>query len=157
MMPTAFGPSLAGDLDDPTRRLAETWSIDCVLRHEGPADSPAVAEQGRVHLTRIVQEATANAVKHGGAGRVTVSLAVAEETDAGEATGSPDEAGRRPGLDAPAVVLRVVDDGRGLPPEVDGGIGMHTMRTRADLVGGTMTAGNTPEGTEVRVEIRRRA
>jgi len=71
---------------------------------------------------RLVQEALTNALKHAGPARASVLL------DYG-----PD-----------ALRVEVVDDGRG-GPFVEGH-GLHGMRERALLLGGTLVAGPRPEG-----------
>lgn len=76
---------------------------------------------------RIVQEALTNALKHAGP-KTTVALTV------------------RCGPDA--VGLTIADNGRGAPDTPDEGLGtgLRGMRERAAMLGGTLTAGNRPEG-----------
>ena len=102
-------------------RLAEdaatAYGIDCTFEAEA---SVAVGSSERAgHLYRIVQEAIANAARHGRAKTVTVSL-----------TG-----------DADGATLAVDDDGRGIPNDAldaSRGLGLRTMRYRADRVGGAL-------------------
>ena len=84
---------------------------------------------------RVAQEALTNVVRHAQAKRATVSFR-AEDGD---------------------LVLRVGDDGRGLPPELPkGSAGIGGMRERARLVGGRLAIRSAPErGTEVRLEVPR--
>lgn len=63
---------------------------------------------------RIVAEALNNAVRHAKAGRIEVRLARAED----------------------GLVVRIADDGRGLPALAGGGVGLDSMRARADELGG---------------------
>jgi signal transduction histidine kinase len=86
---------------------------------------------GGHELLRILGEALANAVRHGGATRVSVSL----------------------GLEPDAMVLRVADDGRGLPDPVDferlkaaGHYGLAGMDERARSIGGTLELGPGADG-----------
>jgi signal transduction histidine kinase len=83
---------------------------------------------------RIVQEALTNAVRHSGAGRVDVVV----------------------GYAASAVTIVVRDDGRGFE-QVDAGPGhgLAGMRERAELLGGTLTAGTLAagQGFEVRATL----
>jgi signal transduction histidine kinase len=68
-----------------------------------------------VHLYRIAQEAVGNAIKHGEAKNVVVQL---ENSQSGK-------------------LLRVMDDGIGLPPmRINGrGMGLRIMSYRSDLIG----------------------
>ena len=70
------------------------------------------------HLFRIAQEAVSNAIKHGKANRVAISLRKAR--------------GR--------VVLKISDNGAGLPkqPAKNKGMGLRIMQSRASMIGGTM-------------------
>jgi signal transduction histidine kinase len=99
-------------------------STDLVVQDRGTA----------IHLYRIVQEAITNALKHGRAGRIDVSL----EEEPGE------------------LVLRVTDDGVGLP-ESHGrftGMGMRIMAHRAGVIGGTFAARRRPGGgTEIECRV----
>ncbi len=77
------------------------------------------------HLFRITQEATNNAIKHGNAALVTV---VADEHEGG-------------------LRITVVDDGVGLPEEIpDTGMGIQTMKYRAELIGATLLLENREAG-----------
>lgn len=84
------------------------------------------------HLYRIAQESLANALRHAQAAEIHVSL------------------GSSPGrLD-----LRIVDDGRGLPPAgpLWEGLGLRIMRYRAQMIGATLRIGTRSRGgTEVHV------
>jgi two-component system, NarL family, sensor histidine kinase UhpB len=84
-------------------------------------------------IYRVAQESLTNVVRHARASRATVSL-------------KPENG---------AVILRVRDDGRGLPTELPKGTaGMVGMRERALLVGGRLTIRSEPDrGTEVELEI----
>ena len=79
----------------------------------------------------VVAEALANAVAHAGAGRCTVTVS------------------RNGWLD-----IDVVDDGTGLPPSINPGIGIASMRRRVEACGGTFTIGAALEGgTAVRARL----
>ncbi len=67
------------------------------------------------HLFRIVQEAVNNAIRHGEARHITIRLS---------------RAGKQ-------VLLEVRDDGKGLPPRgpKSNGLGLRTMKYRADVIG----------------------
>lgn len=133
--------------------------------------SAAVAE----HLYRIAQEALRNAVIHANASCVDLYLTV--DTD----RHSPEEGADLQGTDAQKkIVLRVRDDGQGVPDDVQDaltgssanegwtgagagssnlGLGLHLMQYRADLLGATLTIDSTKgQGTTVtcRVPIRKK-
>jgi len=89
------------------------------------------------HLYRIAQEATSNAVRHGGASEVAISLQDTAEENGGSG-------------DAPGpIVLSIMDDGAGISDEAlqqSDGMGLHTMRNRAQRIGGTLEVGRDPDG-----------
>jgi signal transduction histidine kinase len=98
---------------------------------------PAAVEEA---LYRIAQEALNNALKHGQPSSVTVTLRIDGPL-----------ASRR-------VELEVVDDGRGFDPDGvggAGGIGLASMRERAEKMGGRLTVHSAPgEGMRVSVELK---
>jgi signal transduction histidine kinase len=76
-------------------------------------------------LYRIAQEAVNNALKHSNATRIEVRLDRSNDT----------------------LELSVRDFGKGLTPEAPNhGLGMQTMRHRAQLIGGKLTVLNAPDG-----------
>lgn len=101
---------------------------------EGVAIDPAA----HTDLLRIVREAATNAVRHGDATEVSISL-----TAAG----------------AGAAVLRIADDGAGfvpgdVVPGVLSGFGLTSMRDRAERIGGRLLVQSEPgRGTVVEVRI----
>lgn len=124
--------SLGGPWPEPLRREVESWSartgIAADVRLDAGPLPPATAEA----LLRILQEALANVARHSGASRVCVVL---------EGPGSGRQA------------LVVEDDGRGLPAERRGGMGLDTMRERAEaLPGGRFQLGPGETLPGLRVE-----
>ncbi|MEU8620902.1 GAF domain-containing sensor histidine kinase [Streptomyces sp. NPDC048623] len=94
---------------------------------------PAAQEEA---LLRVSQEALHNALRHSGAGRVTVTLT---------------RGGR-------GVRLTVTDDGQGFDPATVRSAGRHlglvSMRDRAAGVGGTLTVTSAPgRGTTIEMEV----
>lgn len=83
-------------------------------------DAPAVMHDhaAATHLFRIAQEAVSNAIKHGKARRVTISLR--------------NTRGR--------IILQVSDDGDGFPKRASKakGMGLRIMHSRAGMIGGTI-------------------
>ena len=55
-------------------RLAQQWSVDCNIRDDGQKASIPIRLQ--LDLQQMLREAVANAVRHGGANRIDVGLAV---------------------------------------------------------------------------------
>ncbi len=108
-----------GELAEGTRVMA---GVDCHFACPRPVlfDDTIAAS----HLYRIAQEAVANALKHGKAKRINLTL--------------NDQAER--------VELKVADNGRGcLKSSVKSdGMGLRVMQYRADLIGATLTFDFTP-------------
>jgi PAS domain S-box-containing protein len=78
------------------------------------------------HLYHIAQEAVNNAIKHGKAKHVIIRLSSFKN----------------------GCTLTISDDGVGIPdvPASDNGMGLHIMRYRASMIGGTLQVGRTPLG-----------
>lgn len=125
--------------------VAAVESLVRALRLAHPLDIELKAERmaqrlepdAELALYRIVQEALSNAVRHAGASRIVVSLAVED---------------RR-------IVAEVWDDGRGFAAErAHGGggrgLGLVGMRERARYADGSLEIDSAPgAGTRVRVEL----
>ncbi|MFD1505717.1 hypothetical protein FE374_01045 [Georgenia yuyongxinii] len=92
-----------------------------------PPMPPAVEDA----VYRVALEAVTNVRRHAAATRATVDVRVA---------------GAR-------VVLRVADDGAGFPPDAAAGLGLASMRQRADALGGELSTTTTPGGTTVVLEV----
>jgi signal transduction histidine kinase len=78
------------------------------------------------NVYRIVEEAIANALRHGNARQIWITLSETKD----------------------CVTLCVRDDGEGLPPKFseDGGLGLHMMRYRARMIGGSVELRRNPTG-----------
>ena len=78
------------------------------------------------HLFRIAQEAVTNAIKHGKPGHIEISLT------------------RTPAR----ISLAVKDDGSGMPARrrKKAGMGLHIMRYRAGMIGGSLAVQKEPGG-----------
>ncbi|WP_240777288.1 GAF domain-containing sensor histidine kinase [Nonomuraea basaltis] len=93
---------------------------------------PPLDSAVEVAVLRVAQEALHNALRHSGAGRVLVRLVI--------------EDGK--------LALTVSDDGSGFEQAESRGLGLVSMRDRAESVGGVMTVESDPgQGTTVRVEV----
>jgi signal transduction histidine kinase len=95
------------------------------LTLDAPDVLPALPAAVEVATYRIVQEAVNNALKHAQAGAIVVALRVEEPAD-------------RP----LSLRVEVRDNGIGLPPDHRVGIGLHSMRERAEELGGSWAIGN---------------
>jgi signal transduction histidine kinase len=94
---------------------------------------PALGARVETALYRVAQEALTNALRHSGAGRVSLCLCPVK--------------GRR-------VLLRVTDDGHGFVPEApSGGVGLASMAERASAAGGALTIRSGESGTVVRMTV----
>ncbi|GII81239.1 hypothetical protein Sru01_62210 [Sphaerisporangium rufum] len=94
-------------------------------------DPPPEAE---VTVLRVAQEAVHNALRHAGAGAVQVRLAAAGSS----------------------LTLEVRDDGVGFEPDAPDlrGLGLASMRDRAEAAGGVLSVHSAPgAGTTVRLEV----
>ena len=115
--------------------------LDTVEKRAGMKVSMVVNEvldlppQVETELFRIAHEALNNTLKHANATEVVVTL----------------------GVDFGCVELEVADNGRGFTPEAlndTGGLGLHSMRERAERVGGSLMIDAKPgEGTRIKVRV----
>lgn len=104
-----------------------------VAVHQGPGPIPELTPARATHLYRITQEAIRNAARHGQARRVDVRLACRGTT----------------------LTLTITDDGVGFPEGAleSHGLGLRSMRYRAERLGGTVRIEpRPPHGTTIRVE-----
>lgn len=111
-------------LDELAVKTCKLYGIDCTLESEG--EVPVADREMATHLYRIAQEAVSNAVRHGHATAISIRLAI-EEGD---------------------VALTVNDNGVGIQTtaETFPGMGLRSMRYRADLLNGTVEVSALPEG-----------
>lgn len=122
-------------LEAVAQELREQFDVAIAVNVTGGLD---VEPAAREHVARIGREAIANAVRHGGARNVAVSLAPLEQ----------------------AIVLRIVDDGRGVGDGANGtaspeGFGLGSMRERAAALGGYLSVHQPRHGgTELEVVFR---
>jgi PAS domain S-box-containing protein len=122
----------AEGLADALRELAagtkKVFSSDCRFR----CDPPVLVSNhaAAIHLYRIAQEAVNNALKHGRARRIDVSLMATDRS----------------------VMLVVDDNGIGIPRKLPKrkGMGLHIMRYRAEVIGAVLNVEpNSRGGTRV--------
>lgn len=90
---------------------------------------PAAAE---VAVYRIVQEALTNVVKHADASQCEIRIRLQEDI----------------------IHLEIADNGKGLPEALSSGIGIRSIRERADELGGTCLLQSSPgQGTHISVKL----
>lgn len=113
--------------------LAEQFERDrdvpCRLTVTGPPHE--LGSEARLALYRVAQEALTNVIRHARPEHVEVHL----------------------GYEPSATRLTVEDLGGCGPAPADPGYGLTGMRERAELLGGTLTAGPTPRGFRVELEL----
>jgi signal transduction histidine kinase len=117
-----------GDLAAKTRAQ---WGVDCRLE---AAAAPDLGGSGTAtHLYRIAEEATRNGIRHGRARAVSIRLV----------------------SDSGSLILRIEDDGTGIPAHRarGAGLGLRIMAHRAAIIGATFSARPRPGGGTV-VECR---
>ncbi|XTZ14785.1 sensor histidine kinase [Micromonospora echinospora] len=143
---SAGGPGPEGLADEPARRRPSVAELPALLdrfraaglrvRFAATGTSGTLPQALELTVYRLVQEALTNALKHAGVG-ATVEVTLAHDAD--------------------AVVLDVVDDGRGRPavtPTPSGGHGLVGMRERVSVYDGSLTAGpRLAGGWQVRARL----
>jgi signal transduction histidine kinase len=161
-------PDLAGDgLAEALRKQVAV--VDRARSaHGGPRVSfrcgpnPALPPLHDQVVLRVAQEALHNALRHSGAGRIDLRLCAIRCCGGTDESGVPGESADTGGEgceDGSKFVggarLVVRDDGKGFDPEAAGrGLGLASMRERADSVGGRLTVHTrTGEGTVIVLEV----
>ena len=104
----------------------ERWYGRPVFSLEASEVLPPLPAAVEVACYRIAQEAITNAARHAHARTCRARLSV-------------DEA-------AGALALEITDNGKGLPEDRVAGVGLSSMRERAEELGGTLTVEAGPEG-----------
>ena len=97
---------------------------------ELPPMLPELSAAVEVAVYRIVQEALANVVRHSGAGSASVRMETGVELS-----------------------LSITDDGQGLPDGYHSGVGLNSMRERAEELGGTFKIDSAP-GAGATIDVR---
>jgi signal transduction histidine kinase len=123
---------LIAALADFAEQTAAMYGIQCSF--QGPDEDPPLSDTAATHLYRMAREAVTNAVNHGNASVIRISLAC-----------GPD-----------ASELSICDNGCGIPrfgPRRKG-MGLRIMSYRADVIGGSLVF-RTPEngGTMVTCSV----
>jgi PAS domain S-box-containing protein len=130
LCPAGLGTyGLASSLQEYAASVTRSLNVDC--RCEIRGEVVIRDESLATHLFRIVQEAVNNALRHGKARRIEIQLSRQKAS----------------------LVLKVRDDGVGIGPQPQPGrqgMGLHTMRYRAEAIGADLEIEATrPTGTLV--------
>lgn len=128
LVPVQFDrEGLMAALADLAARTSEMHGVACTFQRDQPVCIPN--NDVATNLYRMSQEAVTNAVKHGLAKNISISLVV----------------------DGDKIALKVADDGLGVKQDAITGAGLRIMRYRAQLIGATLeVAPHGRHGTEVR-------
>jgi signal transduction histidine kinase len=125
---------VAESFQESLRKIAQDPSfqsfVEIKLRVELPATEEPSPWQAN-HILSIVNEALSNVVKHSHARNVLITVDCRD--------------GR--------LLLKIQDDGTGLPKEPQLGYGLRNMRDRAKLLGGNIEMNGEGKGTLIRLDI----
>jgi signal transduction histidine kinase len=115
--------------------MHEVARPDLTIAFRAPPDLPPLPAAIEVAIYRVASEALANVVRHSEARQCTLELRA---------------------LPSQWLCMTIADDGRGLPPEAPGtsepreGLGLQSMRRRAEELGGSLELESMPnQGTKV--------
>jgi signal transduction histidine kinase len=111
----------------------ERWENRLLFSMEAPEELPPLPAAVEVACYRVAQEALTNVARHARANTCRVRLSV----DRG----------------AGMLEVEITDDGAGIPEERVAGVGLSSMRERAEELGGTLEVEPRPEGG-TRVQAR---
>lgn len=115
----SYNDHRGGDEERQGQQIAEPPHI----RVEAPDRLPVLPAAVEVAAYRIVQEALTNVTRHAGASNCVVRLSLAAW-----------------------LLIEVVDDGAGIDPAHHRGVGLHSMRERAEELGGSCRVEPGPAG-----------
>jgi signal transduction histidine kinase len=111
-------------------RLSQQWSIDCRITADGQRGSIPIRLQ--LDLQQMLREAVANAVRHGGAKRIDVGLALADDR----------------------LQLTVADNGRGFPsPTGKSPTEPQSLKERVERAHGSMQLVSAPGSTNILISL----
>jgi signal transduction histidine kinase len=115
---------VAGGLETLARNIRHTHRISCTFAWDSRC--PGLRYETEAHLIRITQEAVRNAIIHGRADQIEISLA----------------------CDDGSGLMSIRDNGVGFTDDDRNhdGIGLHTMDYRARAIGGSLTVTRLPQG-----------
>ncbi|HEX9036039.1 MAG TPA: GAF domain-containing sensor histidine kinase [Ktedonobacterales bacterium] len=135
--PTLDEFGLAGAIRQYAAQYDRPGELDgrLLIEVEAPAQLPGLPAAMEVAAYRVVQEALTNVVRHAQAHTCRIRLS-------------------RPDESSGVLLVEINDDGVGLPNEPHAGVGLLSMRERAEEVGGSCVIASAPEhGTHVQVRL----
>lgn len=98
---------------------------DVRIAFTAPDHLPPLSAAIEVAAFRIIEEGLTNVVRHAGAHQCQISIELAERGD---------------------LLITITDDGKGLPDHYQAGVGMRSMRERAEELEGTFAIQTRPTG-----------
>jgi signal transduction histidine kinase len=108
--------------------------FDITTPEKGLPELPAAVE---VNAYRIVLEALSNAARHAQAQHCTVKFQTEQD-----------------GMHPAALVIQISDDGAGIPSQYRAGVGLRSMRERAEEIGGRFAVSSRPSrGTQITARL----
>jgi len=113
---------LAGAIQEYTRQISSQGNLH--LRFQCPNNLPPLPAAAEVATYRITLEALANIIRHSQAQYCSVSIS----------------------SDSRHLLVEICDDGQGIPVDVHPGVGIISMRERAEELGGKFTIEALPHG-----------
>jgi signal transduction histidine kinase len=135
LMPPDFAKlSLKNSLADLTLQFTQKTGIECASFMEETLDFTPISVDNQLQIFRIVQEAFTNIAKHSGTGKAYFF------------------AGHSVRSSAENILICISDEGKGLTEERGEGIGILSMRQRADIIGAKLDF-TSEGGLTIRLEI----
>jgi signal transduction histidine kinase len=108
------------------RAQVEAAGMAFTVEHGLDEGKPGPGPRPTLQILRILQEAVTNAMRHSGASAIALSSRMGDD-----------------GL----IHISISDNGKGMPPEIKGGRGLTSMRSRAEAVGGSLDIDSSDAGT----------
>ena len=124
--PTLDELGLVSALRESVAQFTQQGSTDLNITFDAPDSLPPLPAAVEVAVYRIAQEALTNVIRHAEAHNCHIDLRLDASTS--------------------SLCLDIQDDGRGLLMKRRAGVGMNSMRERAEELGGTLTATSNPTG-----------
>ncbi|MBO6540255.1 MAG: sensor histidine kinase [Rhizobiaceae bacterium] len=121
-------------LQNAVQELTEAYRHSTTMSFHLEVDTDLLSAEVQEHLYRTIQEAVANATRHGKASHIDISLS----------------------MDRRALTLAIEDDGQGFDPTGSGKLtlGLNNIRERAELLDGAAEIASTAgKGTTIRITI----